>query len=110
MQHADESTAHRIARRRARRWARRARIFAPLLALPGMLGVLLLSVNLIESRPDESRRAAADDRPATASAPAVPAAHAARESAHGNRIEREPFEAAQALPVGETSAPSRESD
>lgn len=64
MQDARESNEDRLARRRARRFRRRARIFAPFLAVPGMLGVLLLSVNLIEHRPDASRTASPSSRPA----------------------------------------------
>lgn len=65
-----ESNDDRLARRRARRWNRRARIFAPFLAVPAMLGVLLLSVNLIEHRPDGSREEASSNR-------RTPALHAA---------------------------------
>ncbi len=69
MQDARESNEDRLARRRARRWSRRARIFAPFLAVPGMLGVLMLSVNLIEHRPDASRKGTPANRPAPAQRP-----------------------------------------
>ncbi|MBK7950535.1 MAG: hypothetical protein IPK00_17700 [Deltaproteobacteria bacterium] len=64
MPDARESNEDRLARRRARRWSRRARIFAPFVAVPAMLGVLMLSVNLIEHRPDANRKASPSDRPA----------------------------------------------
>ncbi len=50
----------RIAKRRERRWKRRGRIAAPFLALPILLGTLLLSVDLIEYRPVEPEP---DERP-----------------------------------------------
>ncbi len=43
----------RLARRRARRWRRRARIAGPFLVVPAMLGLLVLSVDLIEYQPAE---------------------------------------------------------
>ncbi len=46
-----DSLDERLARRRARRWQRRARIAGPFLAVPAMLGLLVLSVDLIEYRP-----------------------------------------------------------
>lgn len=70
MQEAHESNDDRLARRRARRWSRRARIFAPFLAVPGMLGVLMLSVNLIEHQPAVSRRGTPSDRSTTSLRPA----------------------------------------
>ncbi|MFO0688869.1 MAG: hypothetical protein U0900_09185 [Myxococcota bacterium] len=83
MPNAHESNDDRLARRRARRWERRVRLFAPFLAVPGMLVVLVLSVNLIEHRPDPATRGPASSarRPAAtrpsepahaASAPSVP--------------------------------------
>ncbi|HPG24691.1 MAG: hypothetical protein H6748_11880 [Spirochaetaceae bacterium] len=48
-----DSPEARRARRRARRWKRRARIAGPLLALPLVLGALALSIDLVEYRPAE---------------------------------------------------------
>lgn len=46
-----ESPDERRARRRARRWKRRARIIGPFLGIPVLLGALALSVDLIEYQP-----------------------------------------------------------
>ncbi|MAG33366.1 MAG: hypothetical protein CL908_21020 [Deltaproteobacteria bacterium] len=46
-----ESPDERQARRRTRRWKRRAHIVGPLLGIPLLLGTLLLSVDLIEYQP-----------------------------------------------------------
>lgn len=53
-----ETKLDRNARRRLRRWRRRAQVVAPLLAVPAMLGLLILSVDLIEYQPSASARAA----------------------------------------------------
>ena len=45
-----DSGEDRRAMRLARRWRRRARIAAPFLVVPAMLGLLVLSVDLIEYR------------------------------------------------------------
>jgi hypothetical protein len=50
MRHASE---HRSQRRLVRRWKRRLRIAAPFLSVPLLLGMLVLSVDLIEYRPEE---------------------------------------------------------
>jgi hypothetical protein len=63
-----ESQADRLARRRARRWQRRARIAGPFLVVPVMLGLLVLSVDLIEYQPAEPT-GSAKNRPRAASAP-----------------------------------------
>lgn len=67
-----DSPEERRAARRARRWQRRARIAAPFLAVPVMLGLLILSVDLIEYHPtgrtdrtDAPTRPAASTRRAT---------------------------------------------
>ena len=53
----------RRALRRTRRWRRRARIAAPFLVVPAMLGLLVLSVDLIEYRPSpQSDRASTPPR------------------------------------------------
>jgi len=44
---------HRSQHRLVRRWRRRLRIAAPFLSLPLLLGMLVLSVDLIEYRPEE---------------------------------------------------------
>lgn len=62
-----ESQADRLARRRARRWQRRARIAGPFLVVPAMLGLLVLSVDLIEYQPAEPA-GLAKSRPRAASA------------------------------------------
>jgi len=46
-----DSPEQRRASRRARRWRRRAGIAAPFLAVPVILGLLVLSVDLIEYHP-----------------------------------------------------------
>jgi len=48
-----ESPDERRARRRSRRWKRRARIIGPFLGIPVLLGALALSVDLIEYQPAE---------------------------------------------------------
>lgn len=64
-----DSPEQRRAARRARRWRRRARIAAPFLAVPVMLGLLILSVDLIEYHPTgRTDRTDVPTRPA-ASAP-----------------------------------------
>jgi hypothetical protein len=61
----------RMALRRARRWHRRARIAAPFLAVPVMLGALLLSVDLIEYQPSaDAERPKAPQRTAVHAPPA----------------------------------------
>lgn len=58
-----DSGDDRRALRLARRWRRRARIAAPFLVVPAMLGLLVLSVDLIEYRPSpESDDASAPPR------------------------------------------------
>jgi len=47
------ASAHRLQRRLVRRWKRRLRIAAPFLSVPLLLGMLVLSVDLIEYRPEE---------------------------------------------------------
>ncbi len=47
----NEPAEHRLARRRARRWKRRARIAGPFLGLPLLFGTLALSVDLITYTP-----------------------------------------------------------
>ncbi len=42
----------RLQNRRRRRWNRRARILAPFLALPLLLATLLISVDIVEYRPE----------------------------------------------------------
>ena len=44
---------HRLQFRRWRRWKRRARILAPFAALPLLLVTLMLSVDMVEYRPEE---------------------------------------------------------
>jgi len=73
MRDATESNDDRLARRRARRWRRRAGLFAPFLAVPGMLVVLMLSINLIEHRPDARERARASQRAKPTAPPVAPA-------------------------------------
>ncbi len=51
MQDLPDTPEERRQRRRLRRWKRRARILAPFLGLPLLLGALSLSVDLIEYRP-----------------------------------------------------------
>ena len=51
MNEAPEYPGHRLARRRARRWKRRARIAVPFLGLPLLFGTLALSVDLITYTP-----------------------------------------------------------
>jgi hypothetical protein len=53
---AERTKTDRAVRRRIRRWKSRARVAAPLLAVPAMLGLLILSVDLIEYRPDEAAK------------------------------------------------------
>jgi hypothetical protein len=66
-----DSHGDRTAVRRTRRWRRRARIAAPFLVVPAMLGLLVLSVDLIEYRPSrEAGRASERPRPARALKPA----------------------------------------
>ena len=74
-----DSPEDRLALRRTRRWRRRARIVAPFMTVPVMLGLLVLSVDLIEYQP-----ASHADRPAErprATAPATPTAAAAERRA-----------------------------
>ena len=61
-----DSLIERVGRRRVRRWSRRARIAAPFLVVPAILGLLILSVDLIEYQPQKS--------PRTASRPTAPVA------------------------------------
>lgn len=64
--------ADSIGRRNLRRWQRRARIAGPFLAVPAMLGLLVLSVGLIEYQPQKSHRTASE-RPAPAALRRAPA-------------------------------------
>ena len=84
-----DSLDERLARRRARRWRRRARIAGPLLAVPAVLGLLVLSVDLIEYRPAE--------RPDPAQTRARAASPARSGTARGAMIE--PPDAALAVSV-----------
>ncbi len=69
-----DSGDDRRAMRRARRWRRRARIAGPFLVVPAMLGLLVLSVDLIEYQPSPaSDRASATARPGRVAAPATSA-------------------------------------
>lgn len=68
MQDGADSREDRLAMRRARRWRRRGQIAAPFLAVPVMLGLLLLSVDLIEYQPSTDA-----DPPAARPLDAVPA-------------------------------------
>lgn len=80
---AADSQDDRLAMRRARRWRRRGRIAGPLLAVPVVLGLLLLSVDLIEYQPSthiDPRQASTPD-----AAPVTP-----------NRSAADPFEMALA--------------
>lgn len=55
--------------RRMRRMARRAKAFAPVLAVPAIFGLLALTMNLIEVRPEQRERPARGAaRPATRAA------------------------------------------
>jgi len=67
-----DSPDDRLARRRARRWKRRARIAGPLLAVPAILALLALSVDLIEYHPAKpaARPDALRSEPPAAKAPA----------------------------------------
>lgn len=69
-----DSPEDRLALRRTRRWRRRARIVAPFMTVPVMLGLLVLSVDLIEYQP-ASRPDRPNERP-RAAAPATPTAAA----------------------------------
>lgn len=53
-----ESKVDRQQRRRIRRWQRRARLAAPFLAVPAMLGLLIASVDLVEYQPAVAQKAA----------------------------------------------------
>ena len=55
--------------RRTRRWKRRVRIAAPFLCLPPLVGVLMLSVDLIEYQPQRPRERL-NDRPIARTEPA----------------------------------------
>ena len=68
-----ETQTDRSTRRRLRRWRRRAQVVAPLLAVPAMLGLLILSVDLIEYQPSPPARS---DSPREASAVRFDKAHA----------------------------------
>ena len=57
MKHASGPRSHR---RLVRRWKRRLWIAAPFLSLPLLLGMLVLSVDLIEYRPEEPPRRQGD--------------------------------------------------
>jgi len=62
-----DSLEDRLAKRRVRRWKRRARIAGPFLAIPAMLGLLVLSVGVIEyqpTRPARPARAKQAEKPA----------------------------------------------
>lgn len=59
----------RIGRRNIRRWTRRARLAAPFLAVPAILGLLVLSVDLIEYQPQKSPRPATDRQAPVANRP-----------------------------------------
>jgi hypothetical protein len=61
-----ETKIDRDTRRRLRRWRRRAQVAAPLLAVPAVLGLLILSVDLIEYQPSAPARSAS--RPAATQA------------------------------------------
>ena len=73
----DEITQHEERRRtrRTRRWKRRARILAPIASLPLLLATLMLSVDIVEYRPEEPRTPSA-----TKSAPAKAASRPTRSS------------------------------
>jgi hypothetical protein len=60
MQDLPDTPEQRRQRRRLRRWKRRARILAPFLGLPLLLGALSLSVDLIEYRPTTKPELLAD--------------------------------------------------
>lgn len=68
MSEGTDSPEDRMALRRARRWRRRARIAAPFMALPVMLGLLVLSVDLIEYRPSSHAHRPNERPPSTAQA------------------------------------------
>lgn len=55
-----EFRKERLLRRRARRWKRRARMAGPFLAIPLLLGALMLSVNMIEYDPQPERHRLSD--------------------------------------------------
>ena len=67
-----DSPNDRMALRRTRRWRRRARIVVPFLTVPVILGLLVLSVDLIEYQP--ASRADRPNEPPRAAAPATPTA------------------------------------
>ncbi|MEZ4281696.1 MAG: hypothetical protein R3F21_18995 [Myxococcota bacterium] len=109
-----DSQDDRRARRLARRWQRRTRIAAPFLVVPAMLGLLVLSVDLIEYRPSrEAERASAPARPARAQSPAPtpdadglsrPMAHAP-EAALSVSVVGDPIASAQPTPPPAASSP-----
>lgn len=63
IQNETDSLDDRLARRRLRRWSRRAKLAGPLLAVPAILALLILSVDLIEYQPQKQSRRASE-RPA----------------------------------------------
>jgi hypothetical protein len=70
-----DSRDDRLVMRRERRWRRRGRIAAPFLAVPVMLGLLLLSVDLIEYQPStDADPAKSGNRDASPASPTRPAA------------------------------------
>ncbi len=94
----------RLAMRRARRWRRRARIAAPFLAVPVMLGLLLLSVDLIEYQP--STDAEGPKARSQNAAPATPASLAAGRAAMGLAPESALSVSVVESPLSEGIAPS----
>lgn len=76
MHHEDRSARARPTSRRVRRLARRARAFAPVLAVPAIFGLLALTMNLIEYRP--TRRVVPDASAAPSEALHAPTAGARR--------------------------------
>jgi hypothetical protein len=64
MEDRPETPAERLQRRRGRRWKRRGRIIAPFVGVPLLLATLLLSVDIVEYNPQESRDRLVD-RPIT---------------------------------------------
>jgi hypothetical protein len=67
-----DSPEDRLALRRTRRWRRRARIVAPFFAVTVVLGLLVLSVDLIEYQP--ASHADRPDAPLHTAAPEAPTA------------------------------------
>lgn len=72
------STENSSRRRLGRRWKRRLRLVAPFMSLPLLIAVLILSVDLIEYRPEE-KPSSPDERSIP---PTVESAKADPDSAH----------------------------